>query len=585
MRFPDDVISRAGRLLYRELPEEYRYRDPGPPVDGEDQHHDPSDDREADPRRELRDLEAYLHGFGHLLDLVRHTTEQAYADAFAEPTDDGLPIQTWLIPYLAELVGAELLAPDPERRLQELNNSVLWSKAKGTLHSVDAVGEVLSGAATVVREGWALTATCPRPGLPPFSVPLLDEGEDRRGRSAMPLGCPDLRRMDRAVLDDGGADPLFRLAAPLRDADGVIDASGSSVFWKQRAPGGAPCFPGAYDDRMVRCPDLRDASTLSALGPHPRRNLVHLRPPDGLFERGLKVVPLAAPGDLRIRASDQGRVIGPQQVLELVGERGPVPDRLIVELDADLSIPRGAVVEFRDVLFTGRVALGDGEERPVRIRVANGARLTMSNAAAEQVHLIGNGEHDDAQAPPLRAANSLLGAITGPKRFAELVHCTVLGDTDVARLHASDCLLGTIGSSLDCDDAETTSCVRYSRFDRPEGDADCVSSTAPSNTSDRPRFVARYLPAEDGGCALRLPRYGEPGCAVLDTTAPASIAAGAEDDGEMGVGHQFFLAAGRRALAKKLSAFLPLGQHIALRYDPFLAHTPPSTTGTGGDVT
>ena len=88
----DDLKSRAGQLLYRELPEEYRYQDPA-------------------PEGELGDLEAYLHGFGHLLDLVRGTTEQAYADAFAEPADNGREIQTWLIPYLAELVGAELRAP------------------------------------------------------------------------------------------------------------------------------------------------------------------------------------------------------------------------------------------------------------------------------------------------------------------------------------------------------------------------------------------------------------------------------------------------------------------------------------------
>ena len=61
MNYPEDALSRAGHLLYRDLPEECRYRDAAP-AEGE-----------------LGDLEAYLHGFGHLLDLVRHTTEQAYA--------------------------------------------------------------------------------------------------------------------------------------------------------------------------------------------------------------------------------------------------------------------------------------------------------------------------------------------------------------------------------------------------------------------------------------------------------------------------------------------------------------------------
>ncbi len=113
----DDLRTAAGRILNRELPEEYRFRD------------------------ELRggetgDLEAYLHGFGHLLDLVRATIEQAHADSFAEPVDltldpdvppearRVLSIQPWLIPYFAELVGAELVAPDPARRTEELNTAV-----------------------------------------------------------------------------------------------------------------------------------------------------------------------------------------------------------------------------------------------------------------------------------------------------------------------------------------------------------------------------------------------------------------------------------------------------------------------------
>ena len=141
MTIPNKALSRAGQILYRELPEEYRYRD---------------NNSEDEPG----DLEAYLHGFGHFLDLIRATTEQAYADGFAEETETGHEIQPWLLPYLAELVGAELLAPDEARRREELNNSVLWSKSKGTLHNVDHVGDVISGSETVVREGWRLTLTC-----------------------------------------------------------------------------------------------------------------------------------------------------------------------------------------------------------------------------------------------------------------------------------------------------------------------------------------------------------------------------------------------------------------------------------------
>jgi Phage tail protein (Tail_P2_I) len=137
-----DLKTRAGLLLYRQLPEEYRFLDRR------------NDDQPGD-------LESYLHGFGHLLDLIRGTTEQAYADAFADPIDfpnqdieDNRDIQTWLLPYLAELIGAELLAPDPKQRNDELSNTVGWYKTKGTLRSVDSIADTVSGTETVTVEGW-----------------------------------------------------------------------------------------------------------------------------------------------------------------------------------------------------------------------------------------------------------------------------------------------------------------------------------------------------------------------------------------------------------------------------------------------
>ena len=66
---------------------------------------------------------------------------------------------------------------------------------------------------------------------------------------------------------------------------------------------------------------------------------------------------------------------------------------------------------------------------------------------------------------------------------------------------------------------------------------------------------------------------------MLDATAAASIARGAEDEGEMGAHHHMFFAAELRALQRKLTLFLPLGQEIALAYDRMLALTPPLPVG------
>ncbi|MGB5486473.1 MAG: hypothetical protein WBN06_03735, partial [Lysobacterales bacterium] len=253
---PSDLKSRAGQLLYRELPEEYRYQDP-PPVEGE-----------------FGDLEAYLHGFGHLLDLIRGTTEQAYADAFAEGADNNRDIQSWLIPYLAELVGAELRAPDPVARRRELNETVTWYKGKGSLNTVDEISDVVTHAETVVVEGWRRTLTTPRMTLPPFSVSL--ESDVDPSVYPLSLGTPDIRYTNRAVLDETGTNPLYAVRSERRDTFGrLLDPEIN--FWKPLYVAGAPCFPGAYDDTSVRTPDLRNPQTQD-VGPHPKRTLVHVRP-------------------------------------------------------------------------------------------------------------------------------------------------------------------------------------------------------------------------------------------------------------------------------------------------------------------
>ena len=277
------LLSRAGLLLYRQLPEEYRYRDtdPGP--------------------GELGDLEAYLHGHGALLDLMRNTLEQLYADGFAEPVDAGGPtpvtrqIQPWLLPYLAELVGADLKAPDPEARTRELARSVGWYKAKGTVGAIDSIADVVANAEAYIVEGWQRTLITPRQALTPFTMDPADVGDgDPMGPPAMPLGTVDIRRFNRAVLDPAGGNSLMTLCLPRRDARGgplpIRDALGlciSPLFWRQSARTGAPCFPGAFDDSALRTPDLRDSARAADVGPNPRRILAYVQPPYGFFAPGL----------------------------------------------------------------------------------------------------------------------------------------------------------------------------------------------------------------------------------------------------------------------------------------------------------
>lgn len=542
-----DLRTRAGQLLYRELPEEYRYQDPPPSPE------------------ELGDLEAYLHSFGHMLDLIRGTAEQAYADAFAEPVGPERRIQTWLIPYLAELVGAELRAPDPEMRRAELNNAVDWYKSKGTLDAIDEISDVISGAESVVVEGWRRTLATPRMALPPFTAPEEAMGDgDPTEAPAHPLGAPDLRYLNRAINDPTGANPLFRLTRARRDEFGRLRPA-DPVFWTPWAWRGAPCFAGAYDDTSARTPDLRDPSR-GPVGPHPARAIIHLRPPEGLFETGLN-------GDLKPRttdvnidaAKDEQQLFRPVEILAAMGvtneqleiDGGPVlPDRLIVR--GNLTIPAGTDVVFEDLLFTGTITV-DSPDARVEFRRCAVGRISLGHPTEE---------------PALVASDTLFNFISGGVGFAELVYCTVLRTVAVERLHASDCIFTGELIDLVCSGDDT--CIRFSRVPDLAALASCGADKAPSNTQHDPNFIRLWFKDGDD-CVLRPAKFGEPGAGVLALTSSSAIRAGAEDEGEMGAHHHMFHAAQIRALKIKLEDYLPLGQEVAIRYDAHLSR-PPVTT-------
>jgi hypothetical protein len=533
-----DLRTRAGKLLYHELPEEYRFRDPRP-VDGD-----------------LADLEAYLHGFGHLFDLIRGTTEQAYADGFAERADNDREIQSWLIPYLAELVGAELRSPDPKARRNELNQTVSWYKSKGSLRSIDEISDVVSSDETVVVEGWRRTLTTPRMTLPPFSTPKAAMGD------SMPQGTPTGFK-NRAVMDPNGSDPLYALRFPRRDEFGrLIEAE--VVYWRPLARRGTPCVPGAYDDTALRTPDLRYPGERNS-GPHPRRTLIHVRPPEGFFATGLKLSVTPTVADLPIKAAEPRRQsFGPSEILDALGLTEALkvdgnvvlPDRVL--LTGNLTIPPGTDIEFQDLLFTGTIKLVDAT-----------ARLTLRRCAVEKLKFSGPSED-----PALDAADCLFNSLEAPLGgFAQLVQCTVLEQTNVERLHASDCIFA--GEIIDLDCSGNQSCIRYSRVPDLSKLSGCGAEKSPSTTDHDPNFIQLWF--EDGtDCILRPALFGEPGAGVLDLVSSSAVLRGAENDGEMGAYNHLFHAARLRALELKLEDHLPFGQEIAIQYDPCLSRRPPA---------
>ncbi|WP_238366295.1 hypothetical protein [Mesobacterium pallidum] len=536
----DAIRSRAGRLLYRELPEEYRYRDASEPG-------------------ELGDLEAFLHGPGHLLDLIRATTEQAHADSFAEPVD-GRSIQPWLLPYLAELLGAQLVAPDTGQRTAELNSTVGWYKSKGTLGNIDSIADVVAGTESAVREGWRMVAVTPRMNVPPFTAPPEAPGTAALVAEMAPRGCPDMRVMSRAVQDPDGSGPMQRLRPRAGDPEG------KTLFWRALNPGGLPCFPGHYDDMSVRTPDLRDPARTARPGPHPRRTMIHMRPPEGMFASHLPVLTLNTAAKVAAAFPMEENGVSTFAAADLCAANDlPPSDRLVVKLTDHFKIPSG-LHRFDGILFTGRKG-----GNPIRFRLMEGAQVELTGCAVEKVSVNGS----LADAPSVIARDSLLGEVLAPDAWVQLEYVTVAGTLDAKRLHASDCILADLADTLTCDDA-AGHCIRYSAIGRTglTPGTPCAEIAAPGNTRATPEFLRLWIKDGDS-CTLRPAAYGKPGYGVLDTTTPAAIASRAEDDGEMGAHHGHHHLAAIRALDKKLRSFLPFGQEVALAYDPLLALDPP----------
>ncbi|WP_019960110.1 hypothetical protein [Woodsholea maritima] len=528
-----DLKSRAGHILYHELPEEYRYRDN--PSEGE-----------------LGDLEAYLHAFGAVLDLTRETLEQAYGDAFAETADNGRSIQTWLIPYLADLIGAELMAPNPAHRAEELNQTIGWFKTKGTLDCVDTIADTISGVESVVVEGWRKVLITPSPQTPPFTAaPDLNTNEDPGGRPLAPLGTPDLRTPSRAIVDPNGTNPLYYLAR------------NGGQYWKPSTRRGVPCFPASYDDVMVRTPDLRDPAR-HRVGPSAKRVVVHVRPPQGLIREGMPTLQIANAPDpanplgLDL-ASDSVQIVNPHTLWTHFGQPADTTPAQL-RLEGDLTLPADCRVQLEDVILLGRLRVS----APVP---EASTRAHLRRCAIEELSLMTPTD----PSPLVEANDCLIGEIISAGGFAQLVETTVLGETHLERLWASDCIFQ--GDLIDVTCAEGGSCIRFSRVPDLSDLAGCYFDDSPNNTDAPLHFVDLYF-EDPGGCTLRAARFGEPGCAVLDLDTDLAIREGAENDGEMGVGNHLYLCAQLRAMTHKLKDFLPLGQDIALHYDARLARPP-----------
>lgn len=554
-------VSRQGRILYREMPEAVRAYD------------------NRGPGAALGDLEAFLFGFGHLLDRFDATLLQSLADGVLDPigpAGDEREIQGWLLPYVAQLFGVELVAPDPDSRRRELSTSIWVARRKGTRTAIDTAAEMLVDTPVVVVAGAARVLRAPSLANPPMThreltglwhpadAAILQEpipappapathvtgfAATRPGaHDGLPVGTPSTRFAMRAVA--GG---LEQPDAEVRPVSGSGATTALAAFVVRRRYG-RPCFPDSYEDRSLRTPDMRAPRPCRPRFTHhqkPDAVTLFVRPPTGIIT-GAEVRVAALPGVALGRLTGNGVPQGgtqadvlyhdPTGILTLNGTNSDAAGRHLIEglkFAGTVRVMRGMDVRFVDC------AIGT---------------LTGPDVAAAPGALI-------------RARGCIFGHIDLTKLAqasteTQLEYCTVMDGAVLHVAKVSDSILAGVVTSDGDGTSDKPGCIRFSAV--PPG-FDFTHAHRFRQVEAVPHFL-RWPCIERGGVMVHdaLPAIGEPGWGVLsDRTAPA-IAGGSEDGGEMGVYHDAWHLARLAAGIRKAVGYLPVGQQVFGHYDPRL---------------
>ncbi|NHZ80801.1 hypothetical protein F2P44_16190 [Massilia sp. CCM 8695] len=157
--------------LFERLPEIYRTRDV-----------------EQTPPNPLR---AYLAAAEGPFSALHQNIGQFYEDLFIDTCDD------WVIPYIADLLGATHLKGDPRTLRADVADTIALRRRKGTLGAIERLAVNLTGWACRgvelrVNLGWSQHLNHQRPdagGSPPYGDPLRTRFDVPRGGSA-PLRDP-----------------------------------------------------------------------------------------------------------------------------------------------------------------------------------------------------------------------------------------------------------------------------------------------------------------------------------------------------------------------------------------------------------
>ncbi len=328
------ITTQAGRLLLEFLPEVYRTRDTiGPEARG--------------------DLARYLDACGHLLDLIRNTLDQRLADIFPDDSPNGPAGQTWLLPYIADLLDVRMVSPDEDGRREEVANAVAWRQRKGTLKVVEQIAEQVGRLEVEPQEGWKRVVITSRIGLPLLPAKALGESELFDDFKRHPNWAARHPGLNSAFIDLRYPSRAMRLGGLLTDtpqnpAAKQTNFGGTRVWWRQVNPHGAPCFPGSYEDIARRTVDVRTSSWRQGHH-HPKRALLYAPPPLGFFSPD----PFPVVQDPEFKEGGEHLLEDHHVEGTLVVSAGRLTLRrcTVETLDISVSSPDEFVLEAEDCLF------------------------------------------------------------------------------------------------------------------------------------------------------------------------------------------------------------------------------------------
>lgn len=510
--------------LYQRLPELYRTKDNG-------------------------DLKNYLFSVGSFMDQIYANLNQRLADNFPDnpalaPEDEiqNLACQEWLLPYFADLLDVELMAPHEEGKREEIANAIRWRQRKGTLSIIEDIAEKLTGIEVEVQEAWQRVVTTPRIDMPlrsvkdwgykhePASVPSL-----RARHPALPASTIDFRHPSAALKDEHfSGSKLTRF-------------DNKQVWWRPVSLHGLPCHPQSFDDRSKRVVDLRTTSINGGYF-HPKNILLFTPPDAGFFPSVVQTYNWDNLGSEVDVIHDPDRRVITYRNPSLDSQTFvPIKIRRIIELG-------GNGTEFDPDHYTYRF---EGLHLDNSLIVHSG-RIELYRCAVRKisVHSI------DKQASVLKASNCLFKLLEVARGLVNLEYCSVLEKTLAQGLYASDCIFIDILHRDHHNDAPPEfGCVRFSRL-------------SPKQLPGLPAFRTHQVSNED--VVFYSSTFGERSCAVLHSCADEFFLSGADMGGELGAYHDLFIVARQRTMLEKIKRYLPVGFKAVLIPDEQLLSSPAS---------